>query len=171
MENENVNVKENELNENVESTEMVVQEQSSSIMSFADLKSNSNTKMDMITNINDKKELYNIDNSTPDALLNDCVGEKIRAKKVLIKKYEKPLKEPVFDETTGEIIKDTETTMSVVLIDDNGKTYATGSKTFGWQLIRYLRDYDNNIENGLEIEIVKNKVAGTNNKALGFKLV
>ena len=38
-------------NENVESTEMVVQEQSSSIMSFEDLKQDSNTKMNMITNI------------------------------------------------------------------------------------------------------------------------
>ena len=97
-------------NENVESTEMVVQEQSSSIMSFEDLKQHSNTKMDMITNIEDKKELYNIDNSTPDALLNDCVGEKIRVKKVLIKRYEKPMEKPVFDETTGEgaIIVDAE---------------------------------------------------------------
>lgn len=166
---ENKNV--NEINENVESTEMVVQEQSSSIMSFEDLKQNSNTKMDMITNIEDKKELYNIDNSTPDALLNDCVGEKIRVKNVLIKKYEKPMKEPIFDETTGEIIKDTETTMAIMLIDDNGKTYATGSKSFGWQLIKYLRDYQPDMKTGLEIEIVKNKVQGTNNKALGFKLV
>ena len=128
---ENKNVNENVENENVE---MVVQEQSSSIMSFEDLKQNSNTKMDMITNIEDKKELYNIDNSTPDALLNDCVGEKIRVKKVLIKRYEKPMEKPVFDETTGEIIKDTETSMAIMLIDDNGKTYATGSKSFGWHI-------------------------------------
>lgn len=160
--NENVNVME-------ESKEIVVA--NNTITSFADLKNNSDTKMDMLTNIKDKKELYNIDNSTPDALLNDCVGEKIRVKKVLIKKYEKPLKEPIYDETTGEIIKDTESTMSIVLIDDNNVTYATGSKTFGWQLIRYLRDYDNNIEEGLEIEIVKNKISGSNNKSLGFKLV
>lgn len=160
--NENVNVME-------ETKEMVVT--NNTITSFADLKNNSDTKMDMLTNIKDKKELYNIDNSTPDALLNDCVGEKIRVKKVLIKKYEKPLKEPIYDETTGEIIKDTESTMSIVLIDDNNVTYATGSKTFGWQLIRYLRDYDNNIEEGLEIEIVKNKISGSNNKSLGFKLV
>lgn len=157
-------------NENVESTEMVVQEQSS-IMSFEDLKQNSNTKMDMITNIEDKKELYNIDNSTPDALLNDCVGEKIRVKKVLIKRYEKPMEKPVFDETTGEIIKDTETTMAIMLIDDNGKTYATGSKSFGWQLIKFLRDYQPDMNAGLEIEIVKNKVQNSNNKSLGFKLV
>ena len=168
---ENKNVNENVENENLESTEMVVQEQSSSIMSFKDLKQNSNTKMNMITNIEDNKELYNIDNSTPDALLNDCVGEKIRIKKVLIKRYEKPMEKPLFDETTGEIIKDTETSMAIMLIDDNGKTYATGSKSFGWQLIKFLRDYQPDMNAGLEIEIVKNKVQNSNNKTLGFKLV
>lgn len=168
---ENKNVNEIVENENVESKEMVVQERSSSIMSFDDLKQNSNTKMDIITNIEDKKELYNIDNSTPDALLNDCVGEKIRVKKVLIKRYEKPMEKSQFDETTGKIIKDTETSMSIMLIDDNGKTYATGSKSFGWQLIKFLRDYQPDMNAGLEIEIVKNKVQNSNNKTLGFKLV
>lgn len=166
---ENKNV--NEINENVESTEIVIQEQSSSIMSFEDLKQNSNTKMNMITNIEDKKVLYNIDNSTPDALLNDCEGEKIRVKKVLIKRYEKPMEKPVFDKATREIIKDTETSMSIMLIDDNSKTYATGSKSFGWQLIKFLRDYQPDMNAGLEIEIVKNKVQNSKNKTLGFKLV
>ena len=103
--------------------------------------------------------------------MNDCVGEKIRVKKVLIKRYEKPMETPVFDETTGEIIKDTETSMSIMLIDDNGKTYATGSKSFGWQLIKFLRDYQPDMNAGLEIEIVKNKVENSNNNTLGFKLV
>lgn len=165
MDNENI-IEENEIME-----EMVLQneEPSTGIMSFEDLKSKNQTQMQMITNIEDKKELYNIDNSTPDAMLNDCEGEKIRVKKVLIKRYEKPMKEPVFDEETGEIIKDKETSMSIVLIDDNGKTYATGSKTFGWQLIRFMCDYKPDLNEGLEIEITKKKM--NEGKALGFKLL
>lgn len=164
-------MKENEIIN--ESTEMAVKEEQTQtgILSFNDLKQNSSTQMEMITNIEDKKELYNSDNSTPDAMLNDCEGEKIRVKKVLIKRYEKPMKEPVIDDTTGEILKDTETSMSILLIDDNGKTYATGSKTFGWQLIKFLRDYQPDMNEGIEIEITKNKVQGSNNKSLGFKLV
>lgn len=168
MDNENI-IEENEIME--EGKEMIVQndENNTGIMSFDDLKSKNQTQMQMITNIDDKKELYNIDNSTPDAMLNDCEGEKIRVKKVLIKRYEKPMKEPVFDEETGEIIKDKETSMSIVLIDDNGKTYATGSKTFGWQLIRFMCDYKPDLNEGLEIEITKKKM--NEGKALGFKLL
>lgn len=168
MENEN-NIEENEIIEG--NNEMVVAEEAAKtgIMSFEDLKSTRQTQMEMITNIDDKKELYNIDNSTPDAMLNDCEGEKIRVKKVLIKRYEKPMKEPVIDEETGEILKDKETSMSIVLIDDNGKSYATGSKTFGWQLIRFMCDYKPDLSEGLEIEITKKKM--NEGKALGFKLL
>lgn len=168
MENENI-IEENEIIEG--NNQMVVAEETAKtgIMSFEDLKSTRQTQMEMITNIDDKKELYNIDNSTPDAMLNDCEGEKIRVKKVLIKRYEKPMKEPVIDEETGEILKDKETSMSIVLIDDNGKTYATGSKTFGWQLIRFMCDYKPDLSEGLEIEITKKKM--NEGKALGFKLL
>lgn len=168
MENENI-IEENEIIEG--NNEMVVADETAKtgIMSFEDLKSTRQTQMEMITNIEDKKELYNIDNSTPDAMLNDCEGEKIRVKKVLIKRYEKPMKEPVIDEETGEILKDKETSMSIVLIDDNGKTYATGSKTFGWQLIRFMCDYKPDLSEGLEIEITKKKM--NEGKALGFKLL
>lgn len=169
MENlENEMMEENVMNE---STEIAVKEEQAQtgILSFDDLKSSRQTQMEMITNIDDKKELYNIDNSTPDAMLNDCEGEKIRVKKVLIKRYEKPMKEPVIDEETGEILKDKETSMSIILIDDNGKTYATGSKTFGWQLIRFMCDYKPDLSEGLEIEITKKKM--NEGKALGFKLL
>ena len=172
---ENENVMNEEVKEEVvmeekqESTEIAVA--NSSILSFSDLRANSETHMDMLTNIEDKKELYNLDNSTPDYMLNDCEGMKIRVKNVMIKKYEKPMKEPIVDEETGEIVKDTETTMAILLIDDQGKTYATGSKTFGWQLIKYLRDYDAELATGVEIEIIKKKAQNSNNKTLGFKLV
>lgn len=159
-----------EIMENVESTEMVVGE--SNILSFADLKEKSDTKMTMVTTITDKKKLFNLENAV-DNLINDCVGEKIRVKDVIIKEYIKPLKEPVVDEQTGEIIRDIERKMSCVLVDDNGVSYATGSKTFILQLQRFFTNYGTEElqKDGLEIEIIKKNISGSNNKALSFKLV
>ena len=156
-----------EINENVE---MVVGE--SNILSVADLKEKSDTKMTMVTTITDKKKLFNLENAV-DNLINDCVGEKIRVKDVIIKEYIKPLKEPVVDEQTGEIIRDIERKMSCVLVDDNGVSYATGSKTFILQLQRFFTNYGTEElkKDGLEIEIIKKNISGSNNKALSFKLV
>ena len=78
------------------------------------------TKSEIFTNITDNKRLFNLENHV-DCLLNDCENEMIRVKEVLIKRYEKPMKEPVIDEETGEILKDKEFTMACILIDDNGK--------------------------------------------------
>ena len=64
--------------------------------------------------------------------------------------------------------------MSTILIDDNNKSYATGSKMFAIQLMRYIQNYDGmeQINNeGLEIIITKEKTGDKGNKALGFKLV
>ena len=88
---------------------------------------------------------------------------------MLIKRYKKPMKEPVIDEETGEVLKDTETTMACILIDDNNKSYATGSKVFTIQMMRYLQMFGIN-EEGFEIKIVKNKTE-KGNKSLGFELV
>lgn len=137
------------------------------IQDFTGLNKTSNTKANIFTNITDKKKIFNLE-SKVDNLLNDCEGELIRVKEVLIKKYEKPMKEPVVDEETGEIIKDKEYTMCCILIDDNNKSYATGSKIFTIQMMRYLQMFGLTDE-GFEIKIVKNKV--NNNKALGFELV
>lgn len=159
-----------EIMENVESTEMVVGE--SNILSFADLKEKSDIKMTMVTTITDKKKLFNLENAV-DNLINDCVGEKIRVKDVIIKEYIKPLKDPVVDEQTGKIIRDIERKMSCVLVDDNGVSYATGSKTFILQLQRFFTNYGTEElkKDGLEIEIIKKNISGSNNKALSFKLV
>lgn len=141
------------------------------VKGFDSLTYDSNTNANIISNIKDKKKLFNLGNHV-DYLLNDCVGEKIRVKDVLLKTYAKPMKEPLIDEETGEVIKDTEFTMSTVLVDDNGKSYATGSKIFGIQLMNYLRMFGN--KDGIdpfEIEIVKVPVKGSGNKALGFELV
>ena len=126
------------------------------------------TKQQIFTNITDQKKLFNLE-SHVDNLLNDCENEKIRVKEVLIKRYEKPMKEPIIDEETGEIVKDKEITMACILIDDAGKSYATGSKVFTIQMMRYLQMF-NIDEKGVEIKIVKQKQQ-SGNKALGFELV
>ena len=138
------------------------------VQDFGALSKSTNTKAEIFTNITDQKKIFNLD-SHVDNLLNDCEGELIRVKEVLIKTYKKPMKEPIIDEVTGEVIKDTETTMACILIDDNNKSYATGSKVFTIQMMRYIQMFGID-EEGFEIKIVKNKL-DTGNKALGFELV
>lgn len=124
------------------------------------------------TNIEDKKELFNLQ-SHVDFILNDCVGEKLRIKKVLIRTFDKPMKEPVVDEETGEVLKEIERSVSCVLIDEAGKSYATGSKTFTYNLMNYLADFDGAKEletTGVAIEIIKVPTP-LGNKALSFKLI
>ena len=156
--------KEVEENENVEVEETSL----STIQGFGALGKRTETKCNIQTNITDQKKIFNLD-SKVDNLLNDCEGELIRVKEVLIKRYEKPMKEPVIDDETGEILKDKEISMACILIDDNEKSYATGSKVFTIQMMRYLDMFGLNNE-GFEIKIVKNKTE-KGNKALGFELV
>ena len=85
----------------------------------------------------DEKKIFNLDTHV-DHKLNDCKGEMIRVKEVLIKRFEKPLTEPEIDESTGEILKDKEIKMVCILIDDNNKSYVTGSKIFTMQMMRYI---------------------------------
>lgn len=138
------------------------------VQDFSALNRSTSTQAKIFTNITDQKKIFNLD-SHVDNLLNDCEGELIRVKEVLIKRYEKPMKEPIYDEETGEILKDKEITMACILIDDNNKSYATGSKVFTIQMMRYLQMFGITNE-GFEIKVVKNKL-DTGNKALGFELV
>ena len=153
--------------------EMMVAENNNYMISdFGGLSRNSNTKTEVFTNIKDSKKIFNWENNV-DTLLNDCIGETIRVKEVLIKRYEKPLKEPVINEETGEIIKDKELTMSCVLVNDENKSYATGSKVFIIQLMRYLqnRELMGQIGETFDILIIKKKFGDKGNKALSFELV
>lgn len=153
--------------------EMVVSENNNYMISdFGGLSKNSNTKTEVFTNIKDSKKIFNLENNV-DTLLNDCIGETIRVKEVLIKRYEKPLKEPVINEETGEIIKDKEITMSCVLVNNENKSYATGSKVFIIQLMRYLqnRELMGQIGETFDILIIKKKFGDKGNKALSFELV
>ena len=166
---ENEKIFDEEIEENTEEKEMTVST-TSNVMTFEDLRNSSTTQCRIYTNIEDRKKLFNLE-SKVDNLLNDCENEMIRVKGVLLKIYKKPMKEPVIDEETGEILKDVETTMSCVLLDDNGVSYATGSKLFSIQLMRYIQNYGlDDFKDGLEIKIVKNKTPN-GNKALGFELV
>lgn len=153
--------------------EMVVSENNNYMVSdFGGLSRNTNTKTEVFTNITDVKKIFNLENNVGN-LLNDCVGETIRVKEVLIKRYEKPLKEAIIDEETGEVIKDKEITMSCVLVDDKGQSYATGSKVFIIQLMRYLQMQERMGQKGetFDITIIKKKVGDKGNKALSFELV
>ena len=160
---------EENLNEN---KELMTKEDNYSILGFEDLGRNTTTKTEVITNITDEKKIFNLENKV-DEMINDCEGELIRVKEVLIKRYEKPMKEPVVDEETGEIIKDKEFTMSCVIVDDNNKSYATGSKTFTIQLMKLLqmRSRLNKGNEPFEIKIIKKKIPNSGNKALSFELV
>ena len=172
-------------NEKVEELEKEMEESSeveetgiSIVQGFGMMHRKSKTKAEIFTNITDNKKIFNLDTHV-DNLLNECEGELIRVKEVLIKRYEKPLKEPVIDEETGEILKDKEYSMACILIDANelkeiaplfnDKSYATGSKMFTIQMQRYIDMFGIN-ENGFEIKIVKIKQQ-SGNKALGFELV
>lgn len=149
------------------------------VQDFGAMTKRTNTRANIFTNITDQKKIFNLE-SKVDALLNDCENEIIRVKEVLIKRYEKPLAKPqvledaVIDETTGEVlkepvVKEIEISFACVLIDDHEKSYATGSKIFTIQMMRYIEMFGIN-ENGFEIKIVKNK-QDSGNKALGFELV
>ena len=131
----------------------------------------SRSKTNVFTTITDSKTIFNLEN-TCDYKINDCKGELIRVKDVLIKVIETPLAEPEVNEETGEIIRDTEYKKVCILIDDNGKSYVTGSKMFTNQMMRYINMFGvEEIENGLEIRVVERAVKNSGNKALGFELV
>lgn len=151
-----------------------VQEESSMMIinDVNEMKKNSGTKCKIFTNITDNKKLFNL-NSKVDVLLNDCEDEIINVKEVLIKIYEKKMKNPEIDEETGEIIKDKEITMSCILVDDNNNSYATGSKVFSIQFMNYLQMFglDELSKNGVMIKVVKTKKGNSNNKSLTFELV
>ena len=154
--------------ENVIVPDENVQETGLVIKGFDTLQRRTETKRDIFTNITDEKKIFNLESKVAN-LLNDFEGSIIEVKEVLIKRFEKPMKEPLIDEQTGEIIKDKEISMSCILIDKNDVSYATGSKVFTIQMMRYIEMFGIK-EDGFLIKIVKNKQS-SGNKTLGFELV
>lgn len=150
----------------VESTEIAVK-------GFNSVGRNNKTRYEVLTTLTDKKKIFNLDDSC-DYKLNDCKGEKIRVVDVLVKIFEKELEgeDVVIDETTGEVIKDKETKMITILIDEAGKTYVTASKMFSIKIMNFARDFGpEEITKGLDIEITEKAVKNSTNKALSFKLI
>lgn len=154
--------------ENVIVPDENIQETGLVIKGFDTLQRRTETKRDIFTNITDEKKIFNLESKVTN-LLNDFEGSIIEVKEVLIKRFEKPMKEPLIDEQTGEMIKDKEISMSCILIDKNDVSYATGSKVFTIQMMRYIEMFGIK-EDGFLIKIVKNKQS-SGNKTLGFELV
>ena len=155
-------------NEEVKNEVAVIE---SNVMSLADYRKASGTEVGTFSNISSPKEIFNLSNNV-DFKLNDCVGEKLRVKKILIRRFIKSLAEPIVNEETGEIIEN-EIKVSCVLVDENGKSYATGSKIFTYKLINYLEECGGDVElqsSGIEIEIVKNPMEN-GRSSLGFKVI
>ena len=164
-----------QMNENIEQTNTstdltVCESQNNEITSLSSL-NNMRNKPEQITNITDKKMLFNLGRKV-DKMLNDCEGQIITIDKVLVKKYQKQIDEPVVNEITGEIISDTttKTSMSVVIVDENGTSYATGSKSFGYSLLDAIFNFGDDIK-GLKIKVIKTIRNGNKNKSLDFELV
>lgn len=150
-------------NENVKETGLMIKD-------FNEMENvSSRSKTNVFTTITDNKTIFNLEN-TCDYKLNDCKGEVIRVKDVLIKVIETPKTE--VNEETGEVVDTTDYKKVCILIDDQGKSYVTGSKMFTNQMIRYINMFGiQDIEEGLEIRIVERAVKNSANKALGFELV
>lgn len=136
---------------------------------FQDLDVNtSSTKMNIYTTIDvsDIKTLYNLDNGDCDFRLNDCKGESIRVKNILIKNFDK------YKDENGEDLEKPINKKVTILIDDQGKTYVTASKMFAIQMLRFISRFGNDaITNGLDIKIIEKEIKGSKNKGLGFELI
>ena len=143
----------------------------SSVMSLKNFLEYDSNTIGTFTNIESPKEIYNLSHNV-DCKLNDCVGEKLRITKILLRRFKKELDEAKINETTGESY-DVEFPLSCVIVDDNGKSYATGSKIFAYNLVDYvvrnggIVDLNNG---GIELEIVKNPL-DNGRSSLGFKVL
>ena len=137
------------------------------VQDFGALSKSTNTKAEMFTNITDQKKIFNLD-SHVDNLLNDCEGELIRVKEVLIKRYKKPMKEPLIDDETGEI----KTKYRTILFDENGQTYATGSYGIYNILKKIVQIYGlpESWENPLKVKVAKRPI-GNGKQSLTLTLM
>ncbi len=153
----------------MENNEMVVYEEENKVLGFSDFRNHTSSFDGTFTNIQDKKKMFNLKTNV-DCKLNDCVGESIRVKEVLIRRWKKELQEPVTLE--DGTLKEYETSISCVLVDDNGKSYATGSKIFTNALVSYLVEDGGaeELKDGIDIKIT-NVTTQNGNKALSFILI
>ena len=131
-------------------------------------------KIQVETTIQDKKEIFNIENGDIEVKLNDIVGQEIVLKDVFMKRVESKLKQEDidFDEETGEIITDTKISIITILVDEDGKKYVTASKIFAMSMFNLIRTFGvEDIQKGIKIRIIKKSISNSVNKALSFELV
>lgn len=132
------------------------------------------TKIQVETTIQDKKEIFNIENGDIEVKLNDIVGQEIVLKDVFMKRVESKLKQEdiEFNEETGEIISDTKISIITILVDEAGKKYVTASKIFAMSMFNLIRTFGvEDIQKGIKIRIIKKSISNSVNKALSFELV
>lgn len=132
------------------------------------------TKIQVETTIQDKKEIFNIENGDIEVKLNDIVGQEIILKDVFMKRVESKLKQEdiEFNEETGEIITDTKISIITILVDEEGKKYVTASKIFAMSMFNLTRTFGvEDIQKGIKIRIIKKSISNSVNKALSFELV
>lgn len=155
---------ENEIrNENVENKGALV------VNDVNELISGGSSETKLYTNINEFKTLFNLDNHV-DYKINDCVGETIRVKEYLVKTIVKPL-EPKVNEETGEVEEQFDKKRITILISEEGKSYVTASKMFGFDFAKLLVSGAFVQNEYVDIKIIKKNVKDSSNQALSFELV
>lgn len=126
------------------------------------------------TTLQDKKEIFNIENGECDVKLNDIVGQVITVTNIFMKRIISNLKDDEIEinEQTGEVLNDKKVSVVTILIDKDGKRYVTASKIFAISIFNLIRTFGiEDIQKGIDIKIIKKSVTNSPNKALGFELL
>ena len=126
------------------------------------------------TTLQDKKEIFNVENGECDIKLNDIVGQEILVKNIFIKRIVSKLSQEDIEinEDTGEIVNDKKVSVITILLDADNKKYVTASKIFAMSILNLIRTFGvEEIQKGVKIKIIKKSVSNSANKALGFELV
>ena len=126
------------------------------------------------TTLQDKKEIFNIENGECDVKLNDIVGQEITVTNIFMKRIISNLKDDEIEinEQTGEVLNDKKVSVVTILIDKDGKRYVTASKIFAISIFNLIRTFGiEDIQKGIDIKIIKKSVTNSPNKALGFEIL
>lgn len=168
MEKEKEKQEKNIVEGEIESNELVTTSEKNYLVNdVANLNTTHGSKKYMYTTIKDKKTIFNLD-AEVDYKINDFVDKEITIQDVLVKIFEKEEKE--FDDDTGEIVNTYKYSKVTIIIDENGKSYVTGSKMFTNQMIDLVSGFGEDVR-GTKIRIVNRKIKDSDNKALGFVIV
>ena len=97
------------------------------------------------TTLQDKKEIFNIENGECDIKLNDIVGQEITVVNIFMKRIVSDLSydEIEINQQTGEVIKDKKVSVVTILIDKDGKRYVTASKIFAISIYNLISGFHN----------------------------